>query len=75
MKHIESEADLASKGVEPPHKDVQSPNLVRNIYLALAGGLGLWGGAIALWGVPGLYMPAVLLVPVFAVLLVIVTRG
>ena len=34
-----------------------------------------WGMSIATWGVPGLYIPAVALVPVMFVLLVWISRG
>lgn len=37
--------------------------------------LALWGGSIALWGVPGLYIPAVIMVPVIWVALLLISRG
>ncbi|WP_296761812.1 hypothetical protein [Sediminimonas sp.] len=45
------------------------------IILATVAGLALWGGAVALWGIPGLYIPALALVPVIWILLLMVTRG
>ena len=45
------------------------------ILLATIAGLALWGGAVALWGIPGLYIPALALVPVIWVLLLMVTTG
>ncbi|WP_294613527.1 hypothetical protein [uncultured Roseovarius sp.] len=37
--------------------------------------LVLWGGSIALWGIPGLYMPAVIMVPVIWAGLLLISRG
>ncbi|MGK7755638.1 MULTISPECIES: hypothetical protein [unclassified Roseovarius] len=37
--------------------------------------LTVWGGAIVLWGVPGLYLPALALVPVIWVFLLIISRA
>ncbi|MCV2882549.1 hypothetical protein [Actibacterium sp. XHP0104] len=45
------------------------------IYLVTLLALALWGVSFFLWGVPGLYLPAVALVPVIFLLLLIVTRG
>ncbi|MCP4817604.1 MAG: hypothetical protein GY883_00330 [Shimia sp.] len=45
------------------------------IYAVLLLAVVLWGGAIALFGIPGLYIPAVAAVPVIYLLLIIVSRG
>ena len=45
------------------------------IILATVAGLALWGGSVLLWGVPGLYIPALALVPVIWVLLLMISRG
>jgi|GEM_PF-690159 len=45
------------------------------IILAVLGVLALWGGSVALWGIPGLYIPAVAMVPVVWALLLLITRG
>lgn len=45
------------------------------IILAVLGVLALWGGSVAMWGIPGLYMPAVAMVPVVWTLLLLITRG
>lgn len=37
--------------------------------------LALWGGAIVLWGLPGLAMGALTLVPVMMVVLLLITVG
>lgn len=41
------------------------------VLLALVG----WGLSIWFWGVPGLYIPALALVPVCYVLLIVISRG
>ncbi|MCU9840030.1 hypothetical protein OEZ49_19875 [Ruegeria sp. WL0004] len=46
-----------------------------NIYYAIAAGLSLWGIAILLFGIPGLYIPALALVPVIWTLLILISRG
>lgn len=46
--------------------------LIVAVVLALA---ALWTGAVVLWGVPGLYLPALVLVPVVWVTLIAVSRG
>lgn len=45
------------------------------IWYAIAAFLGLWGGAVLIWGLPGLFLPAVALVPVIFLVLLLVTRG
>ena len=37
--------------------------------------LAAWAGSVALWGIPGLYIPALILVPVVYVLMVLGSRG
>ncbi|MBI6630543.1 hypothetical protein JAO82_11715 [Pontibaca sp. S1109L] len=34
-----------------------------------------WGASVVTWGLPGLYLPAVGLVPVVYVMLLLITRG
>ena len=45
------------------------------ILLTVLGALVAWGLAIFTWGVPGLYLPAVAMVPVIMATLVIVAKG
>lgn len=45
------------------------------IYAVLLLAVVLWGGAIAIFGIPGLYIPAVAAVPVIYILLIIISRG
>ncbi|KPA20089.1 MULTISPECIES: hypothetical protein [unclassified Shimia] len=35
----------------------------------------LWGTSIALFGIPGLYIPAVCAVPVIGIILLMISRG
>ncbi len=44
------------------------------LYLVLALLLA-WAGAVVLWGLPGLYLPAVVLSPVMLLTLVAIGRG
>lgn len=46
-----------------------------NIYYALAAFLSGWACLVMLFGLPGLYLPAVMLVPVIFALLLLITRG
>lgn len=45
------------------------------ILLSVAVFLAGWATSIALWGIPGLYIPALALVPVIWVLLILISRG
>jgi hypothetical protein len=45
------------------------------ILLSLAVFIVGWATSIALWGIPGLYIPALALVPVMWVVLLIISRG
>ncbi|SFK81842.1 hypothetical protein [Shimia haliotis] len=45
------------------------------IYAVLLLAVLLWGGAIAIFGIPGLYIPALCAVPVIYTLLIIISRG
>jgi hypothetical protein len=46
-----------------------------NIWYALLTVVSLWGIAILKFGVPGLYIPAVCMVPVMFIVLILITRG
>ncbi len=45
------------------------------ILLSLAVFIAGWGTSIVLWGIPGLYIPALALVPVMWVVLLLISRG
>lgn len=49
--------------------------LILRLVLGIVALVALWGTSFVLFGIPGLYIPAVLAVPVIFVLLVIVSRG
>ena len=51
----------------------QSPD--RLILLITLAGIVLWGLSVAAFGIPGLYIPALIAVPVIWTLLIIITRG
>ena len=45
------------------------------ILLSVAVFVAGWATSVALWGIPGLYIPALALVPVAWVMLLIISRG
>lgn len=45
------------------------------LLVAVAVFLALWAGSVALFGIPGLYIPALALVPVIWTVLIIISRG
>lgn len=46
-----------------------------NVWFALIGFVSLWLSSALTFGLPGLYLPAVALVPVVFVLLLLITKG
>ncbi|GAW33745.1 hypothetical protein RA2_00788 [Roseovarius sp. A-2] len=60
--------------VQHAHHDADAA-AVGPILLSLAVFIAGWGTSIALWGIPGLYIPALALVPVMWVVLLIISRG
>ncbi|MGK7653545.1 hypothetical protein ACSQ76_14325 [Roseovarius sp. B08] len=59
----------------PPTERLSETLIAVRILLSLLVLLAAWGGAIVLWGVPGLYLPALALVPVIWVFLLIISRA
>jgi fatty acid desaturase len=62
----------------PQHADAEADTedaVARKILLTLLLALVGWGLAIAQWGIPGLYIPALALVPAMYVLLILISRG
>lgn len=49
--------------------------LEKRIFLAVLAAVVLWGGSIVTWGVPGLYIPALCMVPVMYAILILISRG
>lgn len=72
---IMSEKRPAKSDPEPGHDDDPEARLTWPILLAVIAFLALWGVCVALWGVPGLYIPALVTVPVIWVVLILVSRG
>lgn len=80
MTQATSGARDAHLGVDPDIGHHQSGNLSENavaarILLVILVGLIAWGLSIFFWGVPGLYLPAVALVPVVWIALLAITVG
>jgi hypothetical protein len=48
---------------------------VLKILLSVAVFVAGWATSVVLWGIPGLYIPALILVPVVWALLLIISRG
>ncbi len=59
----------------PPAERLSETSITVRILLFRLVLLTVWGGAIVLWGVPGLYLPALALVPVIWVFLLIISRA
>ena len=75
MKHT----DLSDPTPATPVTDHDSPpagtHSARWLFLAVFALVALWGTAIAIWGIPGLYIPALATVPLIFLTLVYVSRG
>ena len=52
-------------------ESVLAAKILLIVLVALAG----WGVSIAIWGIPGLYLPALALVPVIYLMLILISRG
>ncbi|SEL21840.1 hypothetical protein SAMN05443999_104109 [Roseovarius azorensis] len=63
-------ASTYDKTQDDPDASVVGPILV-SVAIFLAG----WATSVALWGIPGLYIPALALVPVIWMLLLMISRG
>jgi hypothetical protein len=59
----------------PQAHDDADAAAVGPILLSLAVFIAGWAVSVALWGIPGLYIPALALVPVMWVVLLIISRG
>ncbi|QFT92470.1 hypothetical protein FIU86_06435 [Roseovarius sp. THAF9] len=58
-----------------PAERLSETSIVVRILFFLGVILSFWGGAIVIWGVPGLYLPALALVPVIWLFLLIISRA
>ncbi len=59
----------------PPSEHSSERSIAVRILLLLGLILSAWGGAIVIWGVPGLYLPALALVPLIWLFLLIISRA
>ena len=65
------QTDTAPYHVEDSTEDAVAARILLTILVALVA----WGVCIFLWGVPGLYLPALALVPVVWAALIAITMG
>lgn len=56
------------------HRDADAA-IVAPILLSVAVFVAGWATSVAIWGIPGLYIPALALVPVIWVMLLMISRG
>ncbi|MCM2562350.1 hypothetical protein M8756_09315 [Lutimaribacter sp. EGI FJ00015] len=68
-------ADTQTTASDPRNDTKSEDALARKILLTVLLALVGWGLAIAQWGVPGLYIPALAMVPVMYVVLIMISRG
>ncbi|GAA0298555.1 hypothetical protein [Rhodovulum strictum] len=57
------------------HEEKTSIWTEAGIWLVVLAAMGLWALSIVKWGVLGLYMPAVISVPIILLILVWISRG
>lgn len=72
---LTAEAEIAApaRTATAPASPAKSPDGL--ILLITLCGIVLWGLSVAAFGIPGLYIPALIAVPVIWVLLILITRG
>jgi hypothetical protein len=70
MTRAQTETHTADITTRDPDEAAAMP-----ILLVVLGLLVAWGVSIALWGIPGLYIPALAMVPVIWVALLVISRG
>jgi hypothetical protein len=72
MTATQTSHTTATDNIDATSSDTSS---VARILLCVFFFLAAWGGAIITWGLPGLYLPALALVPVCWALLLLISRG
>ncbi|MEB8387111.1 hypothetical protein OO012_07725 [Rhodobacteraceae bacterium KMM 6894] len=72
MTSSDSNAAPATSG---PDDQLSEDAVAGRVVIAILVALILWGVAIFIWGLPGLYLPAVALTPVVYILLLLVSFG
>ena len=66
-------AEIAATPAPTPATPANRPDTL--ILMITLFGIVLWGLSVAAFGIPGLYIPALIAVPVIWVLLILITRG
>ncbi|MEQ9695710.1 hypothetical protein [Shimia sp. SDUM112013] len=64
-----------SEEAESHHDEAISRKGLAMLYAVLAAVVVAWGSAIFAYGIPGLYIPALCMVPVMYLILVIIAKG
>jgi len=71
--------DMTMTATTPPAETAGQADpdtaLAAKLLLAVLVFLAGWATSVALWGIPGLYIPALALVPVIYVVLILISRG
>lgn len=67
-------ATQTTDAIRTEHRDSDA-FAVAPILLSVAVFVAAWATSVALWGIPGLYIPALALVPVIWALLLMISRG
>lgn len=55
--------------------DDTSVSLDTRILIGVLLFIAAWAGSVVTWGIPGLYIPALMLVPLIWIALIIISRG
>lgn len=75
MTAIDMNEMAAGKSTNKVKEKPSEAMIVARILMSVLLFVALWAASFMTWGVPGLYIPAVALVPVIVVALVVITRG
>lgn len=71
MTMTRTQDDAAQKPASCRSEKTRDAMILVTVLFALVA----WGISIALWGIPGLYIPALALVPVVWAILILISRG
>jgi len=71
MSMTQTETASKTRQTAPVSERTRDAMILVTVLLALVA----WGVSVALWGIPGLYIPALAMVPVIWVVLIIISRG
>jgi len=64
-------SDTQAESATPTNENQLAAKILLTVLFAVVG----WGLSIATWGVPGLYIPALAMVPVMMGILLLISRG